>query len=146
MSFGPGDMGSAQYWHRQSFPLKVTLSPAGNGRLSDMKSKKQHGVVARGECYSLLVMVCRTEDGRALWWRCVSTLSAWVGHSVRQRTETTHGMLLHAVNWNSHQSQFSSSQQISLRIMGVVTGYSLNVIGHPAWPHPPQLPISLYCA
>lgn len=33
MSFGPGDMGSTQYWHRQSFPLKVTLSPAGNGRL-----------------------------------------------------------------------------------------------------------------
>lgn len=26
-------MGSTQYWQRQSFPLKVTLSPAGNGRL-----------------------------------------------------------------------------------------------------------------
>lgn len=42
MSFGPGDKGSAQYWHRQSFPLKVTLSPAGNGRLLDKKSMKQH--------------------------------------------------------------------------------------------------------
>lgn len=36
MSFGPGDMGSTQYWHRQSFPLKVTLSPAGKGRLGDI--------------------------------------------------------------------------------------------------------------
>ena len=35
MSFGPGDKGSTQYWHRQSFPLKVTLSPAGKGRLGE---------------------------------------------------------------------------------------------------------------
>lgn len=39
---GPGDMGSAQYWHRQSFPLNVTLSPAGNGRLQVIKVNYLH--------------------------------------------------------------------------------------------------------
>lgn len=41
MSFGPGDMGSTQYWHRQSFPLKVTLSPAGKGRLGEIDINNQ---------------------------------------------------------------------------------------------------------
>lgn len=41
MSFGPGDIGSTQYWHRQSFPLKVTLSPAGKGRLGESDSNNR---------------------------------------------------------------------------------------------------------
>lgn len=48
MSLGPGDMGSRQYWHRQSFPLKVTLSPAGNGRL-EVEWHKTVGQIIRSD-------------------------------------------------------------------------------------------------
>lgn len=66
MSFGPGDMGSTQYWHKQSFPLKVTLSPAGNGRLEEgwheQSVNKTWAVSPRGEFKSLLAVACSLSD------------------------------------------------------------------------------------
>ena len=100
MSFGPGDMGSTQYWHRQSFPLKVTLSPAGNGRLeggvTSTDRSERHELWPRGKCKSLLAVASRLSDGaeddRTWWCGCVSTLWPWGGRLVRWRwCDTQHG-------------------------------------------------------